>query len=61
MDGDTLVVVSSDLTELLSLAHRILVMSAGRIAGEFTPDTWSEEAITAAAFSGYLDRKEATA
>jgi len=49
----TLVVVSSDLTELMSICHRIVVMSNGRITGEFTPENWSQEQITAAAFSGY--------
>ena len=50
-----LVVVSSDLLELMSIAHRIIVMSDGKITGEFFPDTWTQEAITAAAFSGYLN------
>jgi len=58
--GKTLVVVSSDLTELMSISQRIVVMSAGRIAGEFFPGTeqWTQEAITGAAFSGYLDDGE---
>ncbi len=54
--GRAILMVSSDLSELLSVADRILAMSAGRIAGEFTPESWSEEAITAAAFSGYRSR-----
>ena len=32
--GMALLVVSSDLPEVLALAHRILVMSEGRVAGE---------------------------
>jgi ribose transport system ATP-binding protein len=56
-DGKAVVVVSSELTELLALCDRILVMSAGRIAGEFLPGEWTQEQITRAAFSGYLDRK----
>jgi ribose transport system ATP-binding protein len=51
-----IVVVSSDLPELLTLCDRILVMSAGRIVAEFLPGNWSQAAITHAAFSGYLDR-----
>jgi len=58
-EGKAILVVSSDLRELLGLCHRILVMSAGRITGEFHPGSWSEEAITAAAFRGYLDEREA--
>lgn len=57
----TLVVVSSDLTELMSICHRIVVMSNGQIAGEFTPETWSQEQITAAAFSGYTSNVPSSA
>lgn len=57
----TIILVSSDLTELMSISHRILVMSNGRITGEFEPETWTREAITAAAFAGYENRKEAAA
>ncbi|MCB1120739.1 MAG: sugar ABC transporter ATP-binding protein [Verrucomicrobiae bacterium] len=52
-EGKALVVVSSDLLELMTISHRILVMSAGVIAGEFLPDSWTQEAITAASFSEY--------
>lgn len=49
-----IVVVSSELIELMALSDRILVISQGRIAAEFSPDAWSEETITRAAFSGHL-------
>ncbi len=55
-EGKALVVVSSELTEVMALCDRILVMSAGRIAAEFLPGQWTQEKITQAAFSGYLDR-----
>jgi ribose transport system ATP-binding protein len=60
--GKALVVVSSDLRELMELCDRILVLSAGRAAGVFERGAWSEEALTAAAFRGYLtpDWREAT-
>src|ERR1051325_4033628 len=58
-DGKALVVVSSELTELMAICDRIIVMSAGRIAAEFLPGKWTQEAITRAAFSGYLDKVEA--
>jgi len=51
--GKAILMVSSELPELMANCDRILVMSVGRITGEFTPDTWSEEAITAAAFEGH--------
>jgi len=54
--GKAVVVVSSELIELMALCDRILVMSAGRVAGEFLPGEWTQEKITQAAFSGYLDR-----
>jgi ribose transport system ATP-binding protein len=56
--GKAVVVVSSELVELMSLCDRILVMSQGRIAGEFLPGEWTQEKITQAAFSGYLDSKK---
>jgi ribose transport system ATP-binding protein len=56
-EGKAVVVVSSELTELMAISHRILVMSAGKVAAEFLPEEWSQQKITEAAFSGYLDRK----
>jgi len=52
--GKAILFVSSDLKELMAVCNRILVMSAGRVAGVFERDRWTEEAITAAAFSGYI-------
>jgi ribose transport system ATP-binding protein len=49
--------VSSELPELMAVCDRILVMSAGRIAAVFLPGAWTQEKITHAAFSGYLDRQ----
>jgi ribose transport system ATP-binding protein len=57
--GKAVVVVSSELTELMALCDRILVMSAGRIAAQFLPGQWTQEKITHAAFSGYLERQPA--
>jgi simple sugar transport system ATP-binding protein len=37
-DGAAVLVVSSELDEVIALADRILVMYHGRIAGEFSPD-----------------------
>jgi ribose transport system ATP-binding protein len=45
--------VSSELTELMALCDRILVMSAGSVVAEFLPGQWSQEKITHAAFSGH--------
>jgi ABC-type sugar transport system ATPase subunit len=44
-DGVALIVVSSDLPEVLSLADRIVVMAEGRLAGELPGEGATEEAI----------------
>jgi ribose transport system ATP-binding protein len=51
--GRALVVVSSELPELLALCDRIAVMSDGRLVTTFARGEWSEAAIVEAAFSGY--------
>ena len=51
--GRALVVVSSELPELMALCDRIAVMSAGRLVATFARESWNEEAIVAAAFSEY--------
>jgi len=53
--GKAIIVVSSDLKELMAICDRIMVMSAGKVAGIFDRSQWSEEKITAAAFSEYLN------
>jgi ribose transport system ATP-binding protein len=52
--GKAVVVVSSELTELMLICDRLLVMSAGRITTEFVAGEWTQEKITRAAFSGYV-------
>ena len=49
-EGKAILVVSSDLLELMALCDRILVMAHGRITAQFTPADWTEDAITHAAF-----------
>ncbi len=41
--GVAIIVVSADLTELRSLAHRIVVLCKSRLAGEFPPGVSDEE------------------
>ncbi|MDR5750666.1 MULTISPECIES: sugar ABC transporter ATP-binding protein [unclassified Caballeronia] len=55
--GRALVVVSSDLRELMLICDRIGVMSAGRMTGVFSRETWSQDALLAAAFAGYANRE----
>ncbi len=46
--------VSSELPELMNVAHRILVISGGRIEAEMTADNFDEKAILRAAFRAHL-------
>jgi rhamnose transport system ATP-binding protein len=48
-DGLAVVLISSELPEVMGLADRILVMKEGRIVGAFARGAWSAEAIVAAA------------
>jgi simple sugar transport system ATP-binding protein/ribose transport system ATP-binding protein len=50
-DGMGIIVISSELEEVLGLAHRTLVMRHGRITAELTGDDMNEQAVLAAAFS----------
>ena len=52
--GKAVIVVSSDLLELLAISDRIAVMSAGRIAATFQRGEWTQDKIMEAALSGYL-------
>ena len=49
-EGLGVLLISSDAEEILGLAHRVLVMRAGRIAAEFRGDAMTEAAILGAAF-----------
>ncbi len=51
-EGKAVVVVSSELAELMALSDRILVMARGRMVAEFLPEEWTQEKITRAAFGG---------
>lgn len=48
--GMAVLVVSSEIEEVMGLAHRILVMRQGRIVAEFDGATATEESVIAAAF-----------
>ncbi len=51
--GTGIVVVSSEIEELMLLCDRIAVLSAGRLVQSFDRGEWSRERILAAAFQGY--------
>ncbi len=54
--GKALVVVSSDLRELMLICDRIGVLSAGRLIETFERDSWTQDDLLAAAFAGYQKR-----
>ncbi|HVV18549.1 MAG TPA: sugar ABC transporter ATP-binding protein [Pseudonocardiaceae bacterium] len=53
-DGLAIVVISSELPEILALSDRVLVMQTGRIAGELSRDDASEERILQLAMADQL-------
>nr|WP_210320120.1 sugar ABC transporter ATP-binding protein [Pseudaminobacter soli] len=55
-DGLAVILISSELPEVMGLADRILVMKEGRVVDEFQRGKWSAEAIVGAATGA---RKEA--
>lgn len=52
--GVAILVISSELPEVLSLADRVVVMQAGRVTGELTHDEASEERILSLAMASDL-------
>jgi ribose transport system ATP-binding protein len=51
--GKAIMMVSSDLRELMAVCDRIAVMSAGRLVETFARGKWSEDKILSAALSEY--------
>jgi ABC-type sugar transport system ATPase subunit len=49
--GVGIMIISSDIEELLGLAHRIVVMRAGRVVAELTGEDMTEERVLKAAFA----------
>ena len=52
-EGKGVLVVSSDLEELIEISDRIVVLSNGRLTEEFAGPLYDKPAIVAAMFSGY--------
>jgi ribose transport system ATP-binding protein len=51
-DGVAVLMISSDLEEVLGMSDRVLVLHEGRLAGELPRDQLSEQAIMALATGG---------
>jgi simple sugar transport system ATP-binding protein/ribose transport system ATP-binding protein len=54
--GMGVLLISSDVEEILGLAHRVLVMRGGRVTAELTGDHLTEAAILGAAFGADASR-----
>ena len=52
--GKGIIVVSSDLPELLGICHRIAVFSKGAVVGELPREAFSEKAVLELAYRNYL-------
>jgi ABC-type sugar transport system ATPase subunit len=50
--GVAILVISSEMLEVLGIADRILVMHEGRICGQLTKEKFSEEAVVHLATGG---------
>jgi ribose transport system ATP-binding protein len=53
--GLAVLVISSEMPEVLGVSHRVLTMSEGRMVGEFAGDDMTEEALIGAV-SRHMDR-----
>lgn len=58
-EGMSILLVSSELTELLALSHRVIVMREGRLSGELAGDAMNEESILQLATPGFYRRADA--
>ncbi len=53
-EGKAIVIVSSDLPEIMGICHRILVFSNGRVTGEVPRAEFSQERILSLAYQEYV-------
>jgi len=57
-DGVAVLMISSELPEILGISDRILVMREGRVAGEFAPDEATQDDLMYAATGGKANHDE---
>lgn len=55
--GTSILMVSSDLDELMQFCDRIVVLSAGQITGEFSASEWSHDQLMQSCFAGHRGHK----
>ena len=56
--GKSIIIVSSDLPELLGICHRIVVFSNGKISGEVPRNEFNQERILSLAYKEYIQSPE---
>lgn len=49
--GSAIILISSELPEVLNMSNRVLTISEGRITGEFNPEEMNAEAIMKSALA----------
>jgi len=57
--GAGIILVSSELPELMNVAHRMIVMSGGRVQDELAQEDFEEHRILAAAFAAHMTEAKA--
>jgi len=50
--GEAILLISSEIEEIMGLSHRVIVLSRGRVAAELSGERLTEQAVMQAAFSG---------
>jgi ABC-type sugar transport system ATPase subunit len=51
-EGEAILLISSEIEEIMGLSHRVIVLSRGRVAAELSGESLTEHAVMQAAFSG---------
>ncbi len=51
--GLSLLVISSELKEIVAIADRVIVLSNGKMTGEFTNDEITEDSLVIASYKGH--------
>lgn len=52
-EGLSIIVISSELKEIISIADRVVVLSNGKVTGEFVGDEIQEESLVLASYKGH--------
>lgn len=58
LEGKSVILISSDMMELMGISDRIAVMSNGTMTGILDRDEFSQEKIMELALAGYLEKQE---